>query len=219
MGSLFKVRALYEFVGEPNTAELSIVAGETLQVTRVDIGEGWWEGVNSRGLSGLFPEAYVERLAAAATTSISKHDFSSPVQEAPPPDVPPPNSLPPLLPPTSHQQPDDDWDDDEWDNDNDDTYSEINAATTTAATSTSNNLNNNNRESYYSNDVGAAAITTMGMARNYSDNISESNFSVMGGDSSRGAAPATKKSINRFSAYVKSGLESYILGSYHILVE
>jgi hypothetical protein len=37
--ALFRVQALYDFVGESNSAELSITAGETLSVTRVDIGE------------------------------------------------------------------------------------------------------------------------------------------------------------------------------------
>ena len=27
---------------------------------RTDVGDGWWEGTNTRGESGLFPEAYVE---------------------------------------------------------------------------------------------------------------------------------------------------------------
>lgn len=38
------VRALYEFSGEPGTSEISISVGDVLQVTRTDVGEGWWEG-------------------------------------------------------------------------------------------------------------------------------------------------------------------------------
>lgn len=51
---------LYDFVGEPGSSELSVVAGETLVVCRQDVGEGWWEGTNSAGHTGLFPAAYVE---------------------------------------------------------------------------------------------------------------------------------------------------------------
>jgi len=54
------VQALYDFTGEPGTAELSITTGEVLTVTRQNVGEGWWEGVNQAGQTGLFPAAYVE---------------------------------------------------------------------------------------------------------------------------------------------------------------
>jgi len=56
----FQVKALYDFNGEPETTELSITAGEVLTVTRQNVGEGWWEGVNQAGEMGIFPAAYVE---------------------------------------------------------------------------------------------------------------------------------------------------------------
>ena len=37
---------------------------DILTVTRTDVGSGWWEGTNSRGQSGLFPEGYVEQIPA-----------------------------------------------------------------------------------------------------------------------------------------------------------
>lgn len=52
--------AVYDFSGEPGTAELSITAGEVLTVTRNNVGDGWCEGYNSSGNSGLFPAAYVQ---------------------------------------------------------------------------------------------------------------------------------------------------------------
>lgn len=55
-----RVKALYDFSGEPNTSEISIAVGEILILKRTDVGEGWWEGTNSQGTTGLFPEAYVE---------------------------------------------------------------------------------------------------------------------------------------------------------------
>lgn len=51
---------MYDFVGEPGSSELSVTAGETLLVTRQDVGEGWWEGTSPSGRTGLFPAAYVE---------------------------------------------------------------------------------------------------------------------------------------------------------------
>uniref|UniRef100_A0A8D9BB20 Sorting nexin-9 n=1 Tax=Cacopsylla melanoneura TaxID=428564 RepID=A0A8D9BB20_9HEMI len=55
-----KVQALYDFHAEPGSAEIDIVTGEILTVTRKDVGEGWWEGTNQSGQTGLFPAAYVE---------------------------------------------------------------------------------------------------------------------------------------------------------------
>ncbi|XP_014255433.1 sorting nexin-9 [Cimex lectularius] len=59
-----KVQALYDFQGEPKSSELTITAGEILTVTRQDVGEGWWEGTNQNGETGLFPAAYVENYEA-----------------------------------------------------------------------------------------------------------------------------------------------------------
>lgn len=47
-------------MGEPGSSELSVKAGETLVVSRQDVGEGWWEGTNAAGQTGLFPAAYVD---------------------------------------------------------------------------------------------------------------------------------------------------------------
>ncbi|GJQ65168.1 hypothetical protein Trydic_g7309 [Trypoxylus dichotomus] len=166
----FQVQVLYDFVGEPNTSELSIVAGEVLTVTRDDVGEGWWEGRNSKGVCGLFPESYVERINSV------------------PPALPPTNPLPPV--PTYQSVPpvyDNDFvsntgsDDDDWDD-----YSD--AQNNQAKVLPYNQAKYDN--SRYPND----------------DNISESNF----GDG-KGTAH-TKKNLNRFSTFVKSGGESYILG-------
>lgn len=58
-----KVQALYDFSGEPGSSELSITEGEVLTVTRQDVGEGWWEGTNESGQTGLFPAAYVKQIS------------------------------------------------------------------------------------------------------------------------------------------------------------
>lgn len=64
-----QVRALYDFTGEAGTAELSITAGEILTVMRDNVGDGWCEGFNQSGKSGLFPAAYVQIVEATAPAS------------------------------------------------------------------------------------------------------------------------------------------------------
>ncbi|XP_011499154.1 PREDICTED: sorting nexin-9 isoform X2 [Ceratosolen solmsi marchali] len=64
-----QVRALYDFCGEPGSAELSIIAGEVLTVMRDNVGDGWCEGFNQNGQSGLFPAAYVQVIEATVPTT------------------------------------------------------------------------------------------------------------------------------------------------------
>ncbi|XP_076170724.1 sorting nexin 33-like protein SH3PX1 isoform X1 [Ptiloglossa arizonensis] len=64
-----QVRALYDFTGESGTAELSITAGEVLTVMRDNVGDGWCEGFNQSGKSGLFPAAYVQVVETTASVS------------------------------------------------------------------------------------------------------------------------------------------------------
>jgi len=78
-----KVQALYDFEAQPATGELSISSGDILTVIRTDVGDGWWEGTNTRGESGLFPEAYVEDYSGGDDDEGS---------------APPPSMAPPPLP-------------------------------------------------------------------------------------------------------------------------
>uniref|UniRef100_A0A1A9Z4L2 Sorting nexin n=1 Tax=Glossina pallidipes TaxID=7398 RepID=A0A1A9Z4L2_GLOPL len=106
------VRVLYEFAGEAGSTEISISVGEILTVTRTDVGEGWWEGKNSRGEIGLFPAAYVEVMSAADV----KQQQQRTTVEA--------QTAPNRYDQTADEYNDgDEWEDD-WDEDND-TYSEI----------------------------------------------------------------------------------------------
>lgn len=113
-----RVKALYDFSGEPNTSEISINSGEVLTVTRTDVGEGWWEGLNSKGQTGLFPAAYVEQLPdTVPTNSISN--------------IPPAPAAVQYQAPRYDQTADDAWNvpddsDDEWPDEFDtDNYAEI----------------------------------------------------------------------------------------------
>ncbi|KRY37786.1 Sorting nexin lst-4 [Trichinella spiralis] len=80
-----EVQVLYDFDAQPGSGELSVQTGEYLTVTRQDVGDGWWEGLNSRGEHGLFPQAYVQVVSST------------------PPQVPPP----PL--PSGYSEPTLDW--------------------------------------------------------------------------------------------------------------
>lgn len=63
-----QVQALYDFTGDPGTTEMSITSGEILTLLNTEIGEGWWEGKNSKGETGLFPAAYVRKLTPEDAT-------------------------------------------------------------------------------------------------------------------------------------------------------
>lgn len=165
MAVSFQVRALYDFEAQPGTGELSIFADEILTVTNQDVGEGWWEGINSKGQKGLFPAGYVE------------------VANSPPPPAMPPPPPPadtqlafsePVLPANDAV---DDWDDD-WDDD----------------------------DSIYSQDQHPAV-------QNQASNASLAHAKEVKESRKLGEPTGTlKKSFNRFSTFVKSGGEDYILG-------
>lgn len=79
---------------------MTIRSGDVLTVVRQDIGEGWWEGTDQHGNTGLFPAAYVEvnSLPSQVPAVIDKNDHGNvPVQAV--------DSL--------------DYWDDEWDDDSD----------------------------------------------------------------------------------------------------
>uniref|UniRef100_A0A914V188 SH3 domain-containing protein n=1 Tax=Plectus sambesii TaxID=2011161 RepID=A0A914V188_9BILA len=68
------VRVLFDFDAQEGSSELCIRTGEIVTLTRQDVGEGWWEGVNSRGQQGLFPESYVEVINPSLSVSIGDDD-------------------------------------------------------------------------------------------------------------------------------------------------
>ncbi|XP_026748285.1 sorting nexin lst-4 isoform X1 [Galleria mellonella] len=74
-----QVQALYDFTGDPGTTEMSIASGEILTLINTDIGEGWWEGRNAKGETGLFPAAYVRKL----TPEELEHTSTAPTHAAP----------------------------------------------------------------------------------------------------------------------------------------
>lgn len=61
--------------------ELSIATGEILTVTNQDIGEGWYQGSNSRGEVGLFPAGYVQEITETQTSRPTSGTFQSPTSQ------------------------------------------------------------------------------------------------------------------------------------------
>lgn len=171
------VKALYDFSGEPGTAELSIKEGDILSVTRRDVGEGWWEGQTASGQTGLFPAAYVQEVSASQ-----------------PPAMPPP-PLPDVYSnddwgdnvtspnyantPQSYDA-GDDWDD-EWDDDSE-------------------------------SGRAPAGLPGPGSMSHVTKSGSAGDVSSIG-RFNEGKGTVGRKNFNRFSSFVKSGGESYILGN------
>ena len=81
---LLQVKALYDFEADPGSGELNLITGDIISLTHIcqGVSEGWLEGTNAKGESGLFPEAYVKEY---------EEDVEGPPSvKAPPPKAPPP---------------------------------------------------------------------------------------------------------------------------------
>lgn len=72
-----KAKVLYDFHGE-NPGEISIVENELVTLFSEEELEGWLEGENSRGEVGLFPASYVDIIRDQITSSASNNGLSSP---------------------------------------------------------------------------------------------------------------------------------------------
>lgn len=183
------VRALYDFSGEPNTNELSIVTNEILSVTRTDVGEGWWEGENSKGQVGLFPAAYVEVMSAAEVAQqnangINKNQNTAAVATAPAIAPQTGATQQPRYDQTTDEWNDgqDDWEDD-WDEDNE-TYSEIGPA---AANQNNNNAKQSQQTNYANMNLPPTpsddAISWSSVPSNHTATIKKSGMFSKSGDS------------------------------------
>lgn len=196
-----RVKALYDFSGEPNTSEISIATGEILVLTRTDVGEGWWEGTNSRGQTGLFPEAYVEIYKETQPPAMpppvnpmlqQQQSFPQPAFQA----TQPPQTQAPRYDQTVEEYNDmqDEWEDD-WDDDND-TYSEVGPPATNANNQAAHNYYPQNQQSNYQN---------LQLPQTPSD------------DSTSISSYASAAKFKKSGVFSKSG-DSYILGTLTISV-
>ncbi|KAM4578589.1 sorting nexin-18a [Fundulus diaphanus] len=188
-----QARAIYDFNSE-NPGELSVKESEILSLVSDQDIDGWLEGSNSRGDRGLVPASYVEILGSNSTSAESRYsnvpaggfdhlqNFSQP----------PPALLPAYAAPLQQQQQQQNnkqhsqGSDDDWDDDWDD-----------------------------SSTVADEAGTVGGR---YLDSEGASTYRVTTYGGQRGNAIQTKSSatvgrnLNRFSTFVKSGGEAFVLG-------
>ncbi|XP_067900878.1 sorting nexin-9b isoform X2 [Heterodontus francisci] len=65
-----KARVLYNFTAEPGNDELTVKEGEIITVTNRDVGGGWCEATNARGMTGLVPTDYVEMISESGGNTI-----------------------------------------------------------------------------------------------------------------------------------------------------
>lgn len=202
-----KVKVLYDFTAQPNSSELSVKADEILTVTRQDVGEGWWEGTNIHGQCGLFPAGYVEvysektiyeanQQVPHSTSSFQSNQVSSQYHR------PPSASDHHVSSVSGHQAStteEPDWPDEDWDEDDD-------SGDNTEYGGPVNQVGYPNANYYSKGNIPAGALDHL--------NSATSAMSICGDEKAQinsGGPIKPRKNFNRFSAFVKSGLESYIL--------
>lgn len=214
-----RARALYDFNSE-NPGEVSVRENEIVTLYSEQDIEGWLEGTNSKGERGLFPASYVEILRNDAASTYNNNSCSTSADPYPNSryaNIPSSGSFdsssfksqnkvenlskpsPPVLATFSapaqqqhQQQPyhqtsqgsDDDWDDD-WD----DSSTVADEPGTVAG----------RYHDFEGNGPSTYRVSTSSMSR--------------GGNAQQAKSSATVgRNLNRFSTFVKSGGEAFVLG-------
>ncbi|XP_061451524.1 sorting nexin-33 [Rhineura floridana] len=183
-----KARALYNFQSE-NKEEISIQENEELVIFSENTLDGWLQGTNSRGETGLFPASYVEILCSRSALSYT--DYSSSPSRSPG------NSSyffgPPSNTGVSYQGSFEDDDDDDWD-DWDDGSTVVEEPRSRPGTN-----------GHPSPNLPYPGPYNMGHRPKPSLDRQDSI-----GSSKRGSVVG--RNLNRFSCFVRSGVEAFILG-------
>ncbi|XP_029920924.1 sorting nexin-18-like [Myripristis murdjan] len=189
-----KARVLYDFTSE-NPGEISIREDEVVTLYSEEELEGWLEGENSRGEAGLFPGSYVEIIrdqrassssssSCITSTTNNNNGFSSPskAKAMTPPHTAAYPSQDPQQP-SSHRGGTSQGSDDDWDDDWDDG--------SVAAD-----------EPHGGGAVPPYPVTTsLPGRRSSAQQHSQAKSSATVG-----------RNLNRFSTFVKSGGEAFLLG-------
>ncbi|XP_067390717.1 sorting nexin-33 isoform X2 [Emydura macquarii macquarii] len=185
-----KARALYNFQSE-NKEEISIQENEELVIFSENSLDGWLQGKNSRGETGIFPASYVEVLrsrSSSSYTDYSNSPASSPGNES--------FYMPPSNTNTSHQGSFEEDDDDDWD-DWDDGCTVVEEPRGSPGTNGHTSPNLQYPPAYPHQNAGYRPKPAL----ERQDSISSSKRgSVVG------------RNLNRFSCFVRSGVEAFILG-------
>lgn len=203
-----KAKAQFDFAAQADSNELNLLAGDILTIIRQDVGDGWWEGINQRNERGLFPISYVEVL--------SSNGESAPPPFAPPPPLP--EALRQSLSMTGATQQHhatnnrDSWGDE-------DHHSTTPASRLYPAVPPSHSTGGDFDDDWSDDDDSQAGTeynrreshqTVINSNVNIDSSVSKS-FGKDGGGSKAGGT--VKKSMNRFSPFVKSGTEGYLLNT------
>lgn len=211
-----RARVLYDFTSE-NTGEISVKENEVVTLYSEQDIEGWLEGTNSRGERGLIPASYVEVLKGEKPTSYNNNSTAvdayqgSRYANIPTGGFEPSNKIQTQVenynrtpasgfttlsgpPPTSQQQypppycvsqgSDDDWDDDDWDD-----------------------------NSTVADEPGVVSRGFHDYEGNGPSTYRVSTSMSRGGNPQQAKSSATvSRNLNRFSTFVKSGGEAFVLG-------
>ncbi|XP_007906914.1 sorting nexin-33 [Callorhinchus milii] len=191
-----KAKALYSFQSE-NPEEISILEHEQLLVFNETSLDGWLEGQNSRGHRGLFPASYVEILKTSASSSLSSYTDCSPAGSPGSPGAF-------FAPGPDHQSSydDDDYDDD-WD-DWDDSSTVVDEPPATGGTN-----GHNHRVHQYPPPTGPPSPHS-GVSHRHRPSVERQDSAAGSRLTAKGSVVG--KNFNRFSSFVRSGGEAFILG-------
>ncbi|XP_029324101.1 sorting nexin-18 [Mus caroli] len=234
-----RARALYDFKSE-NPGEISLREHEVLSLCSEQDIEGWLEGINSRGDRGLFPASYVQVIRAPEPGPSADGGPGAPARYANVPPggfeplpAAPPAAFPPLLQPQaspgSFQPPgagfpygggalqpspqqlyggyqaslgsDDDWDD-EWDDSS--TVADEPGALGSGAYP---DLDG-------SSSAGGGAAGRYRLSTRTDLSLGSRGVSAPPAHQASGAksSATVSRNLNRFSTFVKSGGEAFVLG-------
>lgn len=182
-----KARVLYDFTSE-NPGEISVREGELVNVFSEEELDGWLEGENSRGEAGLFPASYVELVQEqvapnSSSSTTSNNGLASFSNSSTRTKGPMPGHTPYTS--TQASDEDDDWDDD-WDDPSPVTAKPV--APTHLGTVT----------------PAMHVLTTSSSAGRRQSTQSQSH--------GKSSTATVGRNLNRFSTFVKSGGEAFLLG-------
>uniref|UniRef100_A0A673XI61 Sorting nexin n=1 Tax=Salmo trutta TaxID=8032 RepID=A0A673XI61_SALTR len=187
-----KARALYDFNSE-NPGEISVKENEIVSLYSEQDIEGWLEGSNSKGERGLIPASYVEILKNDTAPTFNNNSTSGSRYANIPTGVTSPGFAafsPPVPVQQQHgyqasQGSDEDWDED-WDD------------SSTVADEPGVVVGGNYQGDFDGNGPSTYRVST---STSKSSNVQQAKSSA-----------TVSRNLNRFSTFVKSGGEAFVLG-------
>ncbi|CAF98401.1 unnamed protein product [Tetraodon nigroviridis] len=183
-----KAKALYTFLSE-NKEEISIQENEELVIFDENSVDGWFQGENSRGERGLFPASYVEIIRTRSDSNVTDCSISPAGSLGNESCYIPSANTSRYSQQSYYEEDDDDWDD--WD--------DRSTVVDDGDHNRSPGANGHAHPSPPSNNPSVHNRSKPPMERQ--DSISSSRKGSMVG-----------RNLNRFSSFVRSGVEAFVLG-------